>query len=128
MDPVSTLNQVLALLRQQVVDRTRRQVNAADSQASARDTVAARAAGSDFGARLHERIDALRTAGIDDEARLARAAIEVVLRHEFDATLANELEFQEMVEWVRKGMMEDERAAALLDDVMREPGHRSGKR
>ncbi|MBN3817444.1 hypothetical protein G3N57_12865 [Paraburkholderia sp. Se-20369] len=130
MDPVSTLNQVLALLRQQVVDRTRHQVNVAVGQAPVRDgaPVAARAAGLDLRTLLRDRIDALRTAGIDDEAQLARAAIDVVLRHEFGATLGNEPEFQEMVAWVWKGTMDDERTSALLGDVMRGLGHRSGKR
>ncbi|RQR52925.1 hypothetical protein DIE19_27425 [Burkholderia sp. Bp9126] len=130
MDPVSTLNQVLALLRQQVVDRTRRQASGATSRAPAREgvPVAARVADADLRTRLHDRIDALRTAGVDDEARLARAVIDVVLRHEFGATLGNEPEFQEMVEWVRKGMMDDEHTSALLSDMMRGLGHRPRKR
>lgn len=130
MDPVSTLNQVLALLRQHVIDRTRRQVSAEASRAPAHDNapVAARVAGPDLGALLRERIDALRTAGVDDQALLERIAINVVLRHEFGATLGNEPEFQEMVEWVWKGMMDDVQTSALLGDVIHELGHRPEKR
>ncbi|HEF5875102.1 TPA: hypothetical protein SAY52_005794 [Burkholderia cenocepacia] len=129
MDPVSTLNQVLALLRQQVVDRTRRQVGG-EARALARDSApaTARTADSDLRTLLRERIDALRIAGVDDEAQLACMAIDTVLRHEFGATLGNEPEFQEMTEWVWKGMMGDEHTSALLSDVMRGLGYRSGKR
>ena len=130
MDPVSTLNQVLALLRQQVIDRTRRQVSGEASRAPTRDNApaTARTIDSDLSKLLRERIDALRTAGVDDQAQLARIAIDVVLRHEFGATLGNEPEFQEMVEWVWLGMTDDVQTSALLGDVMRGLGHRPGKR
>ncbi|OXI87193.1 hypothetical protein CFB40_16085 [Burkholderia sp. AU31652] len=130
MDPVSTLNQVLALLRQQVIDRTRRQMSGEASRAPTHGNApaAARVAGSDLGALLRERIDALRTAGVDDQALLERIAINVVLRHEFGATLGNEPEFQEMVEWVWKGMTDDVQTSALLGDVVHGLGHRPEKR
>jgi hypothetical protein len=130
MDPVSTLNQVLALLRQQVVDRTQRQVGGEASRAPARDSgpATARTTDSDLRTLLRERIDALRTVGVDDEVQPARIAIETVLRHEFGSTLGNEPEFQEMAEWVWKGMMGDEHTSVLLSDVMRGLGYRSGKR
>ncbi|KVO19546.1 hypothetical protein WL02_17095 [Burkholderia ubonensis] len=130
MDPVSTLNQVLALLRQQVLDRTRRPASQLASRGPVRGgaRVAARAAGLDLRTLLQERIDALHAAGIDDVTQLSRAVIDVVLRHEFGATLGNEPEFQEMVEWVRKGVMEDGTASALLGALVRELGRRSGRR
>ncbi|KVZ40778.1 hypothetical protein [Burkholderia ubonensis] len=130
MDPVSTLNQVLALLRQQVLDRTRRPASQLASRGPVRGgaRVAARAAGLDLRTLLQERIAPLLTAGFDDDAQLSRAVIDVVLRHEFGATLGNEPEFQEMVEWVRKGVMEDGTASALLGALVREIGRRSGRR
>ncbi|MDY7804529.1 hypothetical protein U0E23_18975 [Burkholderia stagnalis] len=129
MDPVSTLNQVLALLRQQVVDRTRR-----PSRRAGREVIRdgkqfdPRAAGADLRTLLEKRIGALHAAGIDDAARLARAVIDVALRHEFGARLGNEPEFQEMVEWACKGVMEDGSALALVGDVVREIGRGTGKR
>ncbi|KVC83871.1 hypothetical protein [Burkholderia ubonensis] len=130
MDPVSTLNQVLALLRQQVLDRTRRPASQLASRGPVRGgaRVAARAAGLDLRTLLQERIAPLLTAGFDDDAQLSRAVIDVVLRHEFGETLGNEPEFQEMVEWVRKGVMEDGTASALLGALVREIGRRSGRR
>ncbi|OJA48980.1 hypothetical protein [Burkholderia ubonensis] len=130
MDPVSTLNQVLALLRQQVLDRTRRPASQLASRGPVRGgaRVVARAAGLDLRTLLLERIAPLLTAGFDDDAQLSRAVIDVVLRHEFGATLGNEPEFQEMVEWVRKGVMEDGTASALLGALVREIGRRSGRR
>ncbi|KVC64681.1 hypothetical protein [Burkholderia stagnalis] len=129
MDPVSTLNQVLALLRQQVVDRTRR-----PSRRAGREVIRdgkqfdPRAAGADLRTLLEKRIGALHAAGIDDTTRLSRAVIDVALRHEFGARLGNEPEFQEMVEWVCKGVMEDGSAAALVGDVVREIGRGAGTR
>ncbi|KWC95875.1 hypothetical protein WM34_33720 [Burkholderia ubonensis] len=130
MDPVSTLNPVLALLRQQVLDRTRRPASQPASRGLVRGgaRVAARAAGMDLRTLLQERIDALHAARIDDVTQLSCAVIDVVLRHEFGATLENEPEFQEMVEWVRKGVMEDGTASALLGALVREIGRRSGRR
>lgn len=130
MDPVSTLNQVLALLRQQVVDRTRRPASRQAGREVIRDgkQFDPRAAGADLRTLLEKRIGALHAAGIDDAARLARAVIDVALRHEFGARLGNEPEFQEMVEWVCKGVMEDGSASALVGDVVREIGRGSGKR
>ncbi|KVT04418.1 hypothetical protein WK46_13480, partial [Burkholderia ubonensis] len=86
------------------------------------------AAGMDLRTLLQERIDALHAARIDDVTQLSCAVIDVVLRHEFGATLENEPEFQEMVEWVRKGVMEDGTASALLGALVREIGRRSGRR
>ncbi|WP_338638611.1 hypothetical protein [Burkholderia pyrrocinia] len=129
MDPVSTINQVLALLRQQIVDRTRRPASRQAGPKAVRDgnQVDARAAGADLRTLLQKRIGALHAAGIDDATRLSRAVIDVALRYEFGPRLANEPEFQEMVEWACKGVMEDRSASALVGDVVREIGRGAGK-
>ncbi|UXU87585.1 hypothetical protein [Burkholderia sp. S-53] len=124
MDPVSTINRVLALLRQQIVDRTRRPASRQAGPKAVRDgnPIDARAAVADLRTLLQKRISALHAAGIDDATRLSRAVIDVALRYEFGPRLANEPEFQEMVDWACKGVMEDRSASALVGDVVREIG------
>ncbi|HLX02550.1 MAG TPA: hypothetical protein VKS80_10605 [Trinickia sp.] len=111
MDPISTLNQAMAVLRQQLAERARRGERAPVAGGKAvRDGQAARLSSASGGVSelMRERIAALRAAGVDDEVQLSRAAVELLLRHEFGSRLTNDAEFQQMVSWVHRGLAEDE--------------------
>jgi hypothetical protein len=123
MDPISTLNQAMAVLRQQLADRARRGERAASGSGgadAARDRQAATlSANGNVSDLIRERVTALRAAGVEDEAQLSRAAVEVLLRHEFGSSLTNDSEFQQMVLWVHQGLEEDEEGKAVLREVVR---------
>jgi hypothetical protein len=115
MDPISTLNQVMLLLRQQLAEKTQRQERASSN----RETVASppqqgisRQTSPENGPKaIQAQVSRLRAAGVTDERQLFRVAVEGLLLRDFGSEVSNDPGFQQMSEWV----------CACLDE---EPGTR----
>ncbi|TKC89450.1 hypothetical protein FAZ69_10975 [Trinickia terrae] len=123
MDPISTLNQAMAVLRQQLAQQARRGERSASSgDKAARDGGAvassSASANADVGASIRARVSELRAAGVEDEAQLSRVVVEMLLRREFGSAMVNDSEFQRMVTWVQQGVEEDEGGKVLLRNVV----------
>jgi hypothetical protein len=120
MDSVSTLDQVVALLRQQLAERTR-----PSDRAAPHKDVSARPSCPEQSSRraletLTECIAALRTSGVDDPERLSRTVVEWLLAREFGASVVNDPEFQQMVDEVSESVRDDPESAAGMKQLLSE--------
>lgn len=106
MDPISTLNQVMLLLQQQLANKTERGKRASsERKPGVRTQQSASAAQSSVQGAIQSRLAALRAAGAR-EAQTSRAVVEALLLHEFGAEVTNDAAFQRMADWVHASLME----------------------
>jgi hypothetical protein len=121
MDPISTLNQAMQLLRQQLAEKKQRGERTAAGRKGAPLTQpggSTPAAGS-LPEAIRTRIDTLRAAGVDDERQLFRAAVDRLLLHEFGEQMANDPSFQRMSEWVSECLSEQPETREMLLALIR---------
>ncbi|MEZ0604644.1 hypothetical protein ACAX43_21160 [Paraburkholderia sp. IW21] len=118
MDSVSTLNQVMGLLRQQLAERNRSTERASPQKDAS--TRVSRPDPDSPGTRemLAARVGTLRTGGIGDPARLSRSVIEWLLAREFGASIINDPEFQQMVDQVNESILGDAEGAASMKQLL----------
>ncbi|WP_155294424.1 hypothetical protein [Burkholderia cepacia] len=121
MDPISTVNQVMALLRQQLADRYRgKKLAQSDTQETAAGSATAQT--GDASPRMRDavrhRITELRMSGVDNERQLVRVAIEMLMTREFGVAVANDPEFQHAVNWVLQCFDEDPEMHGLLREFL----------
>jgi hypothetical protein len=116
MDPVSTFNQIAALLQQQLSrrDQTGRTSQRSDTSASARQRAGETSGSVDTETALRHLMATLRPDNELDGARMGRAAIELIVNRDFPAGLANEPEFQQMIDSIHQVLEEDPQAHAML--------------
>ncbi|OLL30878.1 hypothetical protein BTH42_14995 [Burkholderia sp. SRS-W-2-2016] len=120
MDPISTLNQAMQLLRQQLAEKKQRGERTAVGRTGTSSVQAAGASlGDDLPAAIHKQMDTLRAAGVQDENQLSRVAIEMLLRREFGAETANDPSFQQMSDWVYECLNEQPDTRAMLLELVR---------
>lgn len=119
-DSVSRLNQVVLLLRQQLLSRAgKEKAGAAPSTAArARGGRAARSEKRDLDKVVSARLDTLRNAGIENTHLLKRAFIEQILISGLGDHLVNEARFQELVDEVLKTLVQDPELGLLLEMVI----------
>lgn len=103
MDSISTLNQVMLLLRQQLAEKSQRQervpVRRETPGPSARFATQQDEVGQTK-INIRAQINTLRLAGVTDERQLFRVAIEGMLLREFGDEVGNDPAFQQMGDWV----------------------------
>ena len=116
MDPVSRVDQVLILLRQQLAARS----NRAAQGAQPKGVVAAQSQGSQ---PLHEvltrRLAELRAKGLTDRSALTRLLLEELLTAQFGRQLLNDGVFQRVIDDIQEALEADadlrEALGQLLD-------------
>jgi hypothetical protein len=111
MDSVSTLNQVMGLLRQQLAERNRSTDRALQHKDAANR--ASRPDPNSPGTRetLAARVETLRAGGIDESKQLSRSVIEWLLAREFGTSVINDPEFQQMVDQANEAILDDPESA-----------------
>jgi hypothetical protein len=119
MDPISTLNQVMLLLRQQLAEKSQRR----EQTSSGRETLASTRRGTTLPhdnsqAAIRARIDTLRAAGVTSERQLLRAAIESLMLHEFGRQLSNDPDFQRMTDYVCECLEEAPQASEMRRQLL----------
>ena len=119
-DSVSRLNQVVLLLRQQLLSRAGREKSNAGPSAAVQvpGVRAPRSEKKDLHKMVSARLGQLRRAGVDNQTLLKRAFIEQILISGLGAHLVNEAKFQEMVDEVLKTLMQDKELGDLLGLVI----------
>ena len=104
MDPISTLNQVMLLLRQQLAEKSQRRERASSrprTVASSRRGPASPQDRPDHARdAIHAQIETLRAAGVSAERQLFRVAVEGLLLREFGTEVGNDPAFQQMGDWI----------------------------
>jgi flagellar basal body rod protein FlgC len=104
MDPISTLNQVMLLLRQQLAEKSQRRERASSRPQTAVSAQRGLASPQDLPdhARdaIHAQIETLRVAGVSAERQLFRVAVEGLLLREFRTEVGNDPAFQQMGDWI----------------------------
>lgn len=116
MDPISTFNRVAALVQQQLQkrDKTGRTSEFPTSGASSPTEAKTERAPADLQEALQQLLSTLRAEGASNGTHIGRAAIQLILEREFSGTLANEPEFQQMVDTVHQALIDDPAACAIL--------------
>ncbi|MGF6647313.1 hypothetical protein [Paraburkholderia sp. GAS82] len=118
MDPISTLNQVMLLLRQQLAEKSRRSQTASSSQQTSPSSAARSApqrTETDSGRdAIRAQVDPLRAAGIADDRQLFRSAVEGLLLREFGTEVGNDATFHQMGDWVSKCLEEEPHTRKML--------------
>ncbi|MFA7603932.1 MAG: hypothetical protein WCY29_13060 [Novosphingobium sp.] len=111
MDPISTADVFVALLRQKLAER-------AQAKGAGRKRVAdpARSDGIRASRPVAERA---ARAGADD-MHLRRIVVEQLLASRFGARLANDPRFQQIIGQVTQAIAQDEELGPLLADIIRE--------
>ncbi|KAK47815.1 hypothetical protein BG58_40965 [Caballeronia jiangsuensis] len=115
MDPVSTLNQALAMLRQQLTSTERHSVrdNRTKAASKSSDLPHADTNAEDVVALLHK-VDELKRLDMVDQRQLNRMVVELVLDREFGRALRNDPQFQQMVDDVTTTLTGSEDVNAAL--------------
>ena len=111
MDPVSSVDQLVLLLRQRLSERSRAGGAAFTNRAAPRHEAAPSAIES---ARALAAIDGL------DERQLRRAVLQNILADKLGAHLINDAQFQQVVDRVVETVEQEEAASKLLTDVIRQ--------
>lgn len=116
-DPVSRLNQVMLLLRQQLLSRAGRERSGVvpASSTPARSSRSARGAKKDLDRLTSVRLATLRNAGVKSSSLLKRAFIEQILISGLGEHLVNEARFQDLVDEVLKTLTQDPELGLLLE-------------
>ncbi|GAB5096231.1 hypothetical protein [Caballeronia sp. HLA56] len=120
MDSVSTLNQVMALLRQQARghDRTPSGACPLSGEPSDPSSPFAHPGAKDVGSTLKEKLATLQASGVTDAHTLTRFAVETVLDQAFGQSLRNDPRFQAMVDVVHLALMDHENSRALFERLL----------
>ncbi|WP_277183815.1 hypothetical protein [Caballeronia sp. BR00000012568055] len=114
MDTVSAMNQVLGLLRQELIQRDRAGRNA-DARAGLRHTEASKTGNAK--STLLTQIAELKGHGISDTDSAIRYVVESLLGQEFGHAMRNDPEFQRMVDEVHHALLESESARSLFNSL-----------
>ncbi len=117
-DSVSRLNQVVLLLRQQLMSRAGKEKSSVAPSARLRGGRASRSGKKDLNKVVSARLDTLRNAGIQNTLLLKRAFIEQILISGLGDHLVNEARFQELVDEVLKTLVQDPELGLLLETVI----------
>ena len=113
MDPISNVDRIAALLQQKLRERSR-------SAATARgEKVDGRAGQAPGGLEAARALAALE--GVNDRQR-RRTFIQNILVDQFDPSLVNDAQFQQMVARVAQAIEDDEESAALLSRLLSDLG------
>jgi hypothetical protein len=108
MDPISSSDRLVALLRQRLLERSK-------ASASGRSGKAAGRAPATPGA-----VHALAGIGEVEDRQLRRALIQNILADQLGPELLNEASFHQVVDRVVETLEEDEAGSALLSRMVRE--------
>ena len=109
MDPVSSVDQLVLLLRQRLTERSR----AADARPTGRPEARAGVAPSAIEtARALAAIEGL------DERQLRRTVLQSLLADQFGAHLLNDAQFQQVVDRVAETIEDEDAASRLLSQVL----------
>lgn len=109
MDPVSNVDQLVLLLRQRLLERSKTQ-GAASVRRSATNTPA----------NPLDSVQALAAVEGLEERDLQRAFVQSLLTEQFDRRLINDARFQQVVDRVTDALGEDEGTSRLLGRMMDE--------
>lgn len=120
-DSVSRLNQVVLLLRQQLLSRAGKEKAGVGPSTRLRGGRASRSEKRDLNKVVSARLDTLRNAGIENTHLLKRAFIEQILICGLGDHLVNEARFQELVDEVLKTLVQDGELGLLLETVIAAP-------
>jgi hypothetical protein len=122
MDPISTLNQVMLLLRQQLAEKSQRQERAISGgpviASNARPGASQQAPADNPDNAIRAPVDRLRAAGLTDQRLLFRAAVEGLLLREFGTAAGNDATFQQMGDWVCACLDEDPNCREMLRQLI----------
>ncbi len=108
MDPISQIDQLVLVLRQRILERSK--TSGARGKPSARES----------GTASVDNLKALAAVEAVDDHQLRRALIQNILADQFGRGLVNETKFQQVVERVTEALEADETGAALLNRFVRE--------
>lgn len=119
-DSVSRTDQILLLLRQQLMSRAGKTVphSGADTLGKLGQGRARPASKQELAEIVSTRVHKLRNAGIQNPQLLERALVEQLLLAGFGSDYVNEAKFQELVEEVHKALASDGQLQALMDQVV----------
>ncbi|MGF6508017.1 hypothetical protein [Paraburkholderia sp. 32] len=122
MDPISTLNQTMQVLRQQLAEKEQRGERTASGRkgASSMQPGGPPPTAEGLPDAIRTRIDTLRAAGVDDERQFFRAVVDLLLLREFGEEMANDPSFQQMSEWVSECLSEQLDTRHVLREVIRD--------
>ena len=109
MDPVSNVDQLVLLLRQRLLERSRTQ-----SASDARRSAAKRPANP------LETVQALAAVEGMEDRDLQRAFVQSLLTEQFDSRLINDAKFQQVVDRVTDALNDDTGTSRLLGRLMDE--------
>jgi hypothetical protein len=108
-DPVSSIDQLVVLLRQRLSERSRAARSATASRPETRGSTPL---------SVIDRARALAAIEGLDERQLQRAVIQNLLTDHFGAHLMNDAQFQQVVDRVADAITDDEASSRLLAQVM----------
>lgn len=108
MDPISNVDQIILLLRQKLLERTR---SAATERGKVRQQANAEPAAPSAVQQL------ISLEGVD-ERQLRRALIQNFLAENFGSSLLNDAQFQQIVSRVTDAIEEDGEASKLIAQVL----------
>lgn len=103
MDPISQIDQLVLVLRQRILERSK--TAGAGRRGATRDTRATSA----------EALKALAAMEAVDDHQLRRALVQNILADQFGHGLVNDTKFQQVVERVTEALESDEGGALLLN-------------
>lgn len=120
MDPISTLNQAMLLLRQQLTEKKHRgeRVEGGQPGTSLQHPVAA-SREDDLQVSIRKQVGTMQAAGVEDERQLFRATIETLLLREFGPEAVNDPSFQQMADWVCECLVEQDQTRKMLREMVR---------
>lgn len=121
MDAVSTLNQALALLRQQLTKANRISPKDGSRKEAAQSNGGTPGSNErgESGISVLKQIVELKELGHLDAHQTTRLIVELVLDNEFPQALRNDPQFQQMVDDVTAGLLDDEDTRILLQKLTR---------
>jgi hypothetical protein len=124
-DSVARMNQVMLLLRQQLLSRAGRDKTKPSLRAAGGAKATGHGARSERGSLsrvVSLRLDTLRNAGVTNPQLLKRAFVEQLLVSGFGDQMMNDAKFQEMVDEVLSTLQHDPELAELLRVVTEAKG------
>ncbi len=119
MDSVSKLNQVVLLLRQQLLERASGARPAGATRAAARQSNLINPSAVGDGSDPLARLVTVRKAGVTDGRILSRLLIEQILSMELGSQSINDAGFQCVVDQVMSSLRSDPVLSELLDTLVR---------
>ncbi|AMM13142.1 hypothetical protein AX768_02460 [Burkholderia sp. PAMC 28687] len=126
MDPISTLNQVMLLLRQQLAQKSERRERVPQRRQASGPSANITAQEGELGQTenaIRSQIHTLRLAGVTDERQLFRVAIEGLLLYEFGTEVGNDPAFQQIRDRVCSCLEEEPRTFQMLRHLLLDGKH-----